>query len=157
VSVDKLCQLIESAFPPGDTLPVITLKQGDDIDAYGKSSEEKNAVLNDWRSIPDEYLVQYQNGLIYLDAQSWRYYLPAFLRHAVCNANRVSPATDACLSNLRPPDKEPPRLKTISPTERTAIVSALEYLAFDLGSVYQETACQVLEEYWVEKSLYGDS
>jgi len=53
------------------------------------------------------------------------------------------------LASLRPPDREPPRLATVTKKEEQVIVAVLEHLGFSESSAYQEKALQVLEEYWI--------
>src|SRR6185436_11787880 len=102
-------------------------------------------------------LEQYHWGLAHLDSESWLFYLPAFLSYSVRHSGAGSSLVlDACLATLRPPDREPPRLKALSEMQRQVVRAVLEYLAFDERSAVQQYACQVLEEYWIDKPLYGD-
>jgi hypothetical protein len=61
---------------------------------------------------------------------------------------------DSLLMSLRPPDREPPRLSSLTRTQEDLVVSFLEVLAFDDTSAWQLYAMQVLEEYWVPNALY---
>jgi hypothetical protein len=63
-------------------------------------------------------------------------------------------AIDAFLSSLRPPDRDPPRLGSLTAKQETLIRECLEVLAFSEDSVYQPDACQVLEEWWVPNATY---
>ena len=60
------------------------------------------------------------------------------------------------LSSLRPPDREPPRLGSISLEQEAVVVEFLDLLAFGERSAYQDFAMQVLEEYWVPNALYRE-
>jgi hypothetical protein len=62
--------------------------------------------------------------------------------------------TDALLWSLRPPDREPPRLGSLSAEQEAVVVAALDVLAFDPRSACQDLAMQVLEEYWVPGAFY---
>jgi hypothetical protein len=62
--------------------------------------------------------------------------------------------TEALLWSLRPPDREPPRLGSLSAEQEAVIVAVLDVLAFDARSLDRELAMQVLEEYWVPGALY---
>ena len=62
--------------------------------------------------------------------------------------------TESLLSSLRPPDREPPRLASLSAAQEAVVVAVLDALAFGDGSAYQDYAMQVLEEYWVPNALY---
>jgi hypothetical protein len=59
--------------------------------------------------------------------------------------------------SLRPPDREPPRLASLSPAQERVVRQLLEVLAFAEDSVWQENACQALEEWWIENPLYRPS
>jgi hypothetical protein len=84
--------------------------------------------------------------------------LPAFLTYSVRHLSRgESLVIAACLSNLRSPDRVPPRFSTLSDRQRQTVVSVLEFLAFDSESDFTADACQVLEEYWIENPLYPDA
>jgi hypothetical protein len=72
------------------------------------------------------------------------------LRH-LSDANLV---VDALLNALRPPDRDPPRLSSLSRGQEAAVSRFLEVLAFDGDSVHQALACQTLEECWVPNALY---
>ena len=61
---------------------------------------------------------------------------------------------DGLLASLRPPDREPPRLASLSAEQEAVVVAVLDVLAFDERSLHRDLAMQVLEEYWVPNSLY---
>jgi len=64
---------------------------------------------------------------------------------------------DAFLTSLRPPDREPARLASLS-VEQEAVVSAfLDVMAFHDTSVHQELARTALEEWWAPGALYRPS
>jgi hypothetical protein len=104
----------------------------------------------------DAYLETYAYwGLPHLDSASWRHYLPYLIDYAVRQLGEPgSLVTEGLLSSLRPPDREPPRLASISAEQEAVVVGLLDVLAFDEGSAYREFAMQVLEEYWVADALY---
>jgi hypothetical protein len=62
--------------------------------------------------------------------------------------------TEGLLGSLRPPDREPPRLGSLSGEQEAVVVAVLDLLAFDERSGCRELAMQVLEEYWVPNALY---
>jgi hypothetical protein len=100
-------------------------------------------------------------ALPYLDALSWRYYLPFLIDYALRHATAEAPpesclAVEGTLSSLRPPDTEPTRLSLLTTEQESVIVDFLEVLAFDSRSDYQDYAMQVLEEYWIRGSLERD-
>jgi hypothetical protein len=152
----KLLDLISAAFPAGTARPVLSLRQGDEIDSHDTPTQDTLPV--DWRDIPERELEEHQWGLTHLDAESWHFYLPAFLAYSVRYFSRgESLVIAACLSNLRPPDRVPSRFGTLTDSQRQVVVSVLEFLAFDCESDFTADACQVLEEYWIEHPLYPDA
>ena len=152
----QLLDLISAAFPAGAVHPVLSLRQGDEIDSYHASTPDVLPV--DWRGVSERELEERHWGFTHLDAESWRFYLPAFLAYSVRHFTRGgSLVIVACLSNLRPPDREPPRFKTLAERQRQAVVNVLEFLAFDRESGFMNDACQVLEEYWIVNPLYPDT
>jgi hypothetical protein len=52
------------------------------------------------------------------------------------------------------PDREPPRLGSISEEREAVVVAVLDLLAFDNRSACRDLAMRVLEGYWVPNALY---
>jgi hypothetical protein len=127
----------------------MTLREGDAIDSYAAppSRDETDAVT-------DDYLEKYCWGLPHLDPDSWRHYLPALADLAQRRLSSNSDAIGAMINSLRPPDREPPRLTSLTPLQEAAVRELLELLAFSPDSAYQAEACQALEEWWIEDALY---
>jgi len=100
------------------------------------------------------YLERHGYDLPFLDTESWQIYLPRLLMHAVSNADRTSNAADGLLGSLRPPDREPPRLGSLSNAQEAAVVAVLNFLAFSETSPHSEAACRALEEWWGTSPLY---
>ena len=64
-------------------------------------------------------------------------------------------APEGLLYSLRPPDRDPPRLASLTPEQKAAIVAFLEALAFDDNAAYyQADALQILEEWWLPNARY---
>ncbi len=62
---------------------------------------------------------------------------------------------EGLLASLRPPDREPPRLATLTPEQAAVIVAFLDRLAFrDDTRRYQEDAMQILDEWWLPNARY---
>jgi hypothetical protein len=61
---------------------------------------------------------------------------------------------EGLLHSLRPPDREPPRLASLTVEQESVIVEFLEDLAFSEDSANQDFAQQVLEEWWLPDALY---
>jgi hypothetical protein len=152
----KLLDSISAAFPNGAAHAVLSGRQGDEIDSHETPSPDD--LPEDWRSVSERELEEHQWGLTHLDVESWRFYLPAFLAYSVRHFSRgESLVIAACLSNLRPPDRVPPRFSTLVDSQRQVVVRVLEFLAFGCESDFTADACQVLEEYWIEHPLYPDA
>lgn len=133
------------AFPPG-----ITLRGGDALDGYANPPPFDPAL----DAVTDTYLEQYSGGLTFLDAASWRHYLPRLIEYAVRHFGQFTNVCDALLNNLRPPDRESPRLASFTPEQERVVTAFLELLAFSKSSPHQDFACQVLEEWWIPGALY---
>ena len=101
----------------------------------------------------DAYLEAWAfNALNFLDPQSWRHYLPRLIDYALRNIASHAPGTmaiDGLLWSLRPPDRDPPRLGSLTPAQKEVVVAALDQLAFADDSVYRADAMQVMEEWWL--------
>ena len=131
--------------------PTVTLRAGNEIDEYRSPSSFDGSI----DVVSDEYLERFSWGVGYLDAASWRHYLPHLIEYALRHMQQGSNVADALLNSLRPPDREPPRLASLSPAQEALVTRFLDVLAFSPESAHQAEACQVLEEWWVPGSLYG--
>jgi len=134
--------------------PAITLRGGDALDGYDEPPPSDATVDEP----TDAYLETYAfNALPFLDSASWRHYLPRLidyaLRHIASNAPGTM-AVDGFLFSLRPPDRDPPRLGSLTRDQEAVIVAALEQLALSDDSVYRADAMQVMEEWWIPGALY---
>ena len=139
------------------SIPLLTLRGGNAVDSYDEPPPYDPAADQP----NDAYLEQHTFwGLIYLDAASWRHYLPRLIDYALRNMSSQAPGTmaiDGLLWSLRPPDRDPPRLASLSAAQEAVIVTFLERLAFDEASLYQEDAMLVLEEWWLPNARYHKS
>lgn len=130
--------------------PLISLRAGNAIDEYTA------AIPFDTKQdqISDEYFESFHWGISHLDPDSWRHYLPHLFNYALHRLHEGSVVTDALLSSLRPPDRSPARLGSLSTEQEKAIREAIEHLAFAKNSAQSELACQVLEEWWLPNATY---
>jgi hypothetical protein len=134
-------------------IPSTTLRSGNAIDGYAEPIPYDPAVDEP----TDTYLERYAFwGVAYLDAASWRHYLPRLvaygLHHVGSDPHMV---VDALLSSLRPPDRTPPRLASLTEEQEVVLREFLESLAFaGESNPYQDLAMQVLEEWWLPNALY---
>lgn len=130
--------------------PPMTLRAGNAIDDYAAPMPFDPR----YDEISNEYLESFHWGLSYLDSASWRHYLPHLFQYAFHNIHTGSVVTDALLNSLRPPERTPPRLSSLSHAQEIAIRHSIEHLAFAEESADAELACQILEEWWLPNSIY---
>ncbi len=95
---------IERAFA-GVRRGSITLHEAEVIDAYGTDAQRHEArardTEEDWRDVSDSALRECPDALTFLDPESWRFYLPAYLRHALRHAgSRRNAAFDHAIYSL---------------------------------------------------------
>jgi hypothetical protein len=134
-----------------DTIvPPMTLRGANAVDSYS-IPPPFDAELD----LPTpEYLEKHFWGIAHLDPASWRYYLPILTHYALTNISNASNAVDAFLASLRPPDREPPRLGSLSKEQESVVIALLDRLAFDSESVWTSQAMIALEELWAPGALY---
>ena len=95
-------------------------------------------------------------ALPHLDTASWKHYLPHLIEYVLDDEKHLnSMVGEGLLWSLRPPDREPPRLESLTKEQKEVITNFLSFLAFEKNSSLESLACQVLEEYWIEDSIYG--
>ncbi len=101
--VDTLIASIESAFA-GTKQGTITLHEAEALDDYATEDERVRARQldqeADWRRIPDASLHACSNALPHLDAVSWRFYLPAFMRFALRTIHGPGCLIDRVIYNM---------------------------------------------------------
>jgi hypothetical protein len=135
-------------------VPPITLRGGDALDGYDEPPPYDSAIDEP----SDRYLETFAfTGLNFLDAVSWRHYLPRLIDYALRHLGNNAPGTmavDGLLWSLRPPDRDPPRLASLTREQEEVVVAALEQLAFSDDSIYRTDARQVMEEWWMPGALY---
>src|SRR5262245_7646100 len=89
-------------------------------------------------------------GLGYLDARSWRHYLPRLIDYAFRHPDDPAMAIEALVRTLRPPDRYPPRLATLTADQESAVRAFLEQVALGGAIPHLQTeAQQALEEWWL--------
>jgi hypothetical protein len=126
--------------------PPLTLRGGNAVDGYHRA-EPYDPALDE----PDDaYLEAYGFwGLGYLDAHSWRHYLPQLIAYSFRRPDDPAMVVEALVQSLRPPDRYPPRLATLTPDQESIVREFLEQLAVgDLVPGVAENAQQALEEWW---------
>lgn len=126
--------------------PALSLRGGYDIDSY-KRAEPFDATADRPTA---EYIEQHAFwGLGYLDAQSWRHYLPRLVEYSLRNPDDPHMVTETLVRSLRPPDRYPPRLRTLTPDQAAVIAAFLEHLTGSHPSEeLRKEAQQALDEWW---------
>jgi hypothetical protein len=135
------------------TPPPLTLRGANAVDSYDRP-EPFDERLDE---ATDAYLEGFAFwAMPYLDARSWRHYLPRFIEYAVDHRDDPTMVVEATVRSLRPPDRVPARLTTLSAEQEAVVVAFLEWLALgdggdaddDAGSTRHE-ARTALEEWWL--------
>lgn len=131
--------------------PQKTLRGGNAEDSYDLPPPP-DAELD---RLSDAYLEAYTFwGLAFLDAASWRHYLSPLIDYTFLHMDDPKMVVEGLLHNLRPPDREPPRLASLNAEQEAVIVALLEQLAFSDDSPNRDLAMQVMEEWWIPGALY---
>ena len=127
--------------------PPLTLRGGNAVDGYDLPTPFDSAVDEP----TDTYLEGFAYwGLGYLDARSWRHYLPRLIDYAIRRPDDPAMVTEALVRSLRPPDRYPPRLATLTATRKSVVRSFLELAALgDAMPHVQTDAQQALDEWWL--------
>lgn len=131
--------------------PQMTLRGGYAEDSYD-FVPPPDPLLDE---LTDSYLETYTFwGLAYLDPASWRHYLPYLIDYTFRHLDDPKMVVEGLLHNLRPPDRHPPRLASLTAEQEAVIVTFLENVAFSEDSANRDFAKQVLEEWWIPDALY---
>ncbi len=133
---------IDAAAPPP-----LTLRGANAVDSYNQPMPFNPAEDES----TDAYFEGFAFwGLGYLDARSWRHYLPRLIDYAFRRPNDPAMVTEALVRSLRPPDRYPPRLATLSADQEDVVRAFLEQAALgDAIPHVQAEAQQALEEWWL--------
>ncbi len=133
--------------------PPLTLRGGNALDEY-KEPEAFDPAID---AESDKYFERYWWGVAHLDPRSWRYYVPHLIEYSLRRKDEHSLVVDALLTSLRPPDRQPPRLASLSAGQESVVSAFLDVMAFDKKSVHQPLARTALEEWWAPGALYRPS
>lgn len=131
--------------------PPMTLRGGNEVDSYNRMPPPDPVI----DALTDAYLEAYTFwGLVHLDTDSWRHYLPHLIDYSLRHMSDPKMAIEGLLHNLRPPDREPPRLAALTAEQEAVITAFLEEVAFSEDSANKDFSMQVLEEWWLPDALY---
>lgn len=159
-----LKKLIETAFAdvrhPGDA----ALLHPSHSDAHGEIVDFRGQPWNkDWKRVPREVIEENYSSLLFLSAQAFRFYLPAYMSRALGvqrddSASQVLPFT---LYSLNPESDDPAFLRHFlsqvegfTTQQEEAVRSFLEAIRdHQDDEILRREAGQALQRYW-EKSSY---
>jgi len=150
---DLIADIFAAFARDAQSFPATTLRSGDALDA-GRAPIP-HEVLAD--AVSDAYLEAHPWGVGWLDPHSWRHYLPFMMEYALRHAAQPSDVTDALLTSLRPPDRNPPRLGSLSKEQETVVLRFLDVLAHAPDSATMDLAIQVLSEWWTPGAIPRDA
>jgi len=119
---DLIAEIFAAFATEGSAFPAMTLRGGDALDLDQPAPPFD--VLVD--AVSDEYLEAHPWGSGYLDAASWRHYLPFMMEYALRRIAEPSDVTDALLTSLRPPERNPPRLGSLDKAQETVVLRFLD-------------------------------
>jgi hypothetical protein len=149
---DLIADIFAAFSAEGTAFPPMTLRGGDALD-LNKPAPPFDVLVD---AISDEYLEAHPWGSGYLDATSWRHYLPFMMEYALRRITEASDVTDALLTSFRPPDRDPPRLGSLSKAQETAVLRFLDVMAYNDDSASMDLAAVVLSEWWTPRAIPKD-
>ena len=133
--------------------PPLTLRGAERVDSYDYP-EPYDVGLDE---PTDAYIEQFAfHAMPFLDARSWRHYLPRLMDHAFRRPDEPTGLVlQAVIRSLSAPDREPPRLATLNPDQEAVVVAFLEEIARDSGREFDaEAAGQALLEWWAPNARH---
>ena len=133
---------VEQAEPPA-----LSLRGANAVDGYDHPEPFDSALDEP----TDDYLERFTFwAMPYLDARSWRHYLPRLIEYAFAHPDDPAMVVEATVRSLRPPDRTPARLTTLSPEQEAVVVHFLERVALsDDEDGARDDARSALEEWWL--------
>ena len=146
---DLIADIFAAFSAEGTAFPPMTLRGGDAMD-LNKPAPPFDVLVD---AISDEYLEAHPWGSGYLDATSWRHYVPFMMEYALRHITEASDVTDALLTSFRPPDRDPPRLGSLTKTQETAVLRFLDVMAYNADSASVDLAAVVLSEWWTPGAI----
>ena len=149
---DLIAEIFAAFSTEGSAFPAMTLRGGDALDLDQPAPPFD--VLVD--AVSDAYLEAHPWGSGYLDAASWRHYLPFMMAYALRHIDEPGDVTDALLTSFRPPDRDPPRLGSLSKAQETVVLRFLDALAHSDDSASRDLAAMVLSEWWTPGAIPKD-
>jgi hypothetical protein len=101
--IEQVIKEVEDAFR-GVPLGKLTLHEAEALDGYATDVERRAAREldreQDWRDVPDTAIQECSVALSFLDPESWRFYLPAYIRYGLRHPG--GGAVDSAIYALNP-------------------------------------------------------
>ena len=136
---------IGAAFPPTAAPPPISLRAGNALDDYAEPppfDPEADAPT-------DAYIEAYYHGIHFLDAPSWRHYLPVLLEYVLSHEGGGGPnVVETLLFAIAPGDPSYPVFPVLDGAQIAAVEGGLRALHGVLGAEYAEEIEAALCREW---------
>lgn len=154
VQQHELVAELIAVFPVAAEMPRVSLREGDGVVSGGAGEPRRcrrlpEELVTDWRAIPLPYLEAYHWGLGRLDPQSWRFYLPAFLRYSVqhCGCGELGCGALGPILELLGSLRGAPQ-EVLNPAQRDCVRRVLAHLAAGGDCRVREDAEELLQSDW---------
>ena len=159
---ENLLRLIATAFK-GVERGEITLHQAWVIDRVGTAEEERAAQRLDtesrWQDIPDTKIAEFPTALSFVDMESFRYYLPAYMTWTLRYGQTDTTSSiipDWTIYSLDSETTNEKLRRLLSKEQRRAVCLFLRYCAQHTGYFDAKAATRALK-YWDRKRTSKDS
>jgi hypothetical protein len=148
-SKTELISLVREAFKNVTLEDGIGLSEANAIDDYRdaafRSECRKKDEQQNWTSIPSSELNLYNCSLSFFDAKGMRFYLPAFITAEL--KGEYNFGLTFTLTHLSDYTKK--QFELLSPQQRKAVCSFLEYLETDPDHEYESAGIKTaIADYW---------
>ena len=136
----------------------VTLHEAEVIDDYGTDAERTKARRRDpeldWRDVPDSSIASCLDALSHLDPESWRFYLPAFIRLGLRTMTGPHSPIDRAIYALavgddrKLNDYQRARFETLDAAQAEVIRRFLQFATENDDHCDGLVAGQALEKHW---------
>ena len=149
-SADDIIRAIEAAFA-GVPCGQVTLHEAEVMDAYGSEVERRAARRfdpdDDWTKVSAASIEECPTALSFLDPESWRFYLPAYMRLALRRFGQPhNEAMDQAIYSLD--GASPERSGTLNASQAGAVQRFLAFACEHEDQCDATVAKQALDAYW---------
>jgi hypothetical protein len=163
---EEVIKSIESSFDRPER-SATSLRQYFLTDQHGMSREitqkewvkaGKARVDSEWEEIPDSEIEECNCLLAHMQANEFRYFLPAYMRYSVKNFRKSICETDiigSVVSSLFPSSKQPDlytyntsQFSLLNNAQKLTIIQFLTFVSTMADHVQRPDATKALERYW---------